>query len=694
MCKDGHTIMSSEASPSSRQSLTQLLSSLSPTEVEALQIFHKRISEKDFYVSPNVMREHPVRFCLRYLRADDFNVSDATERYQEYVQLTKEFNFENIAESLEQEYSEDGPMFVCGRDAKGNIVIVCRPCSHLPKTEEDSEKAAARCIYTMQLCADRMSPGHERATMIYDASGVSSANWDITFVKKISKMLGTCFPERIGKILMCNNGFLVSTLWKIVKTFLDPVTAQKIIFCGTRFETNLVPLLPPKHPYLAYLISRRDAKKQSKSAIKLPKSDGYTAQWEQSVTSDYQDLQSWGAFKRFKLINDSRCIENFKLVTGDHADGSGRGKEGGDSSSKKADAIVKIDCTDGIDKGEKESGTIPPPGGKTVAESEEEGRRDSSSSVGNSYNSLNLVEKDSSSIYAVAKQLYRVLEIKDRTYHFTTYNSCFLGSDCVAFLIALGLARTIDQAEALGDSLISKRLIQHVTNDHGLKNAYLFYHFLDFKPEDSGKDADKDMLMIHPMLPKYLNSLGVFGERRSPSALAVNRVIGQLQKRGKGRVRWNQRHIIIKDHIFSWKYDVSSEGFNGKISLKDYICKPCKSLTSKNFFVFKLVDVHRNCMYFGSSNQAEVLNWVRQIHMIQAAYVSEVLDNVNNAFAEMIQKFNSQYQLTSETNAFMKDPATIASLVYSFRALSQRGSFSYPLDVDLEAGEIEEEVLL
>ena len=708
----------------SQESLPQLLSSLSQNQVEALQQFHTYISGTDAYVYPDVMREHPIRFCLRYLRADDFNVKQATERYREYVQLAKDFNFRNVAESIENEYKENGPMFVCGHDVTGNIVIVCRPCSHLPKTSKDSEKAAVRCIYTMQLCADRMAPGHERATMIYDAGGVTSANWDMDFVKKISKMLGTCFPERIGRILMCNNGFLVSSLWKIVKTFLDPVTAAKIVFCGKNFEENLVPLLPPKHPYLEYLISKRDAKKrQGKTGIKLPKSDGYIAIWKQSVKSDYEDLQSWSTFDTLKLVNDARCIKNLmppptttekqtdhRDQDGDLHRSSNNGVDTGEKdsrnnllgdgnrpSNKRADDrfVEGNSGTDNVDIDGENSRNNSLWDENTVTDSEEDGQSESTKCISKNYNSLSLYEKDSSSIYAVATQLYRVLEIKDRTYHFRTYKSCFLGSDCVAFIIALGLARTIEQAEALGNSLISKRLIQHVTNEHGLKNAYLFYHFLDFEPDENEEVAEKGMLMIHPMLPKYLESVGLLGTASRSKSTTVNRVVGQLYKRGNGRVRWNQRHIIIQGHIFLWKEDISSEVFKGKISLKDYICKACKSrLTSNIFFAFKLVDVHQNCLYFGSSNEAEMLNWMNKIQAIQATYVSEVLNNVNNAFAEIVHKFNSNYQLNSETNKLMKDPVAIASLVSSFRALSQRSASSYLVDIDFDNTELEEEVLL
>ena len=142
-----------------------------------------------------------------------------------------------------------------------------------------------------------------------------------------------------------------------------------------------------------------------------------------------------------------------------------------------------------------------------------------------------------------------------------------------------------------------------------------------------------------------------------------------------------------------WKHDISSETYNGLISLSHYICKPCKHLTSKTFSVFKLVDVHNRCLYFGSSNHAEVFNWIQQIRLEQAEHVSEILGNLNNAFSEMVQKFHSQHELNAETRSCIEDPAEVASLVSSFRALSQSRP-SWLLNGDFDAEDVETEVLL
>ena len=59
----------------------------------------------------------------------------------------------------------------------------------------------------------------------------------------------------------------------------------------------------------------------------------------------------------------------------------------------------------------------------------------------------------------------------------------------------------------------------------------------------------------------------------------------------------------------------------------------------------------------------------------------------------MVQSFHSQYELNAETRSFMKDPAVVASLVSSFRALSKSRP-SRLLNDDFDAEDVEIEVLL
>ena len=75
-------------------------------------------------------------------------------------------------------------------------------------------------------------------------------------------------------------------------------------------------------------------------------------------------------------------------------------------------------------------------------------------------------------------QSERKLEIKNRRYRLTSYKQCFIGSELVDCLIESKNV-TVEEAIALGQSLLEHNLIAHVCDDHDFENGFLFYRFLD-----------------------------------------------------------------------------------------------------------------------------------------------------------------------------------------------------------------------
>ncbi|CAG8166209.1 unnamed protein product [Penicillium olsonii] len=49
-------------------------------------------------------------------------------------------------------------------------------------------------------------------------------------IQDISWLLSTCFPESIDKVLVCNSPSYFPTIWKYLKPYVDPFTAEKIVF--------------------------------------------------------------------------------------------------------------------------------------------------------------------------------------------------------------------------------------------------------------------------------------------------------------------------------------------------------------------------------------------------------------------------------------------------------------------------------
>ncbi len=73
------------------------------------------------------------------------------------------------------------------------------------------------------------------------------------------------------------------------------------------------------------------------------------------------------------------------------------------------------------------------------------------------------------------------LKIKTRRYKLKLYHRCFLGNEAIDWLVEnLNLTRA--KAIKIGQKLIDKKIIHHVTDEHNFKDEPLFYRF--YKDED------------------------------------------------------------------------------------------------------------------------------------------------------------------------------------------------------------------
>ncbi|KAJ5211189.1 hypothetical protein N7491_011009 [Penicillium cf. griseofulvum] len=90
--------------------------------------------------------------------------------------------------------------------------------------------------FILPLCSmmtDRPNPSVPVSNSIYvvDASnlGLKQA-WGLRFfAQEISWLLSTCYPETIQRVFVCNAPSYYSTVWKYLKGWVDPYTAEKIV---------------------------------------------------------------------------------------------------------------------------------------------------------------------------------------------------------------------------------------------------------------------------------------------------------------------------------------------------------------------------------------------------------------------------------------------------------------------------------
>ncbi len=68
------------------------------------------------------------------------------------------------------------------------------------------------------------------------------------------------------------------------------------------------------------------------------------------------------------------------------------------------------------------------------------------------------------------------LEVKDRRYRLQTYSSCFVGTEAVDWMVTRYNCQRPD-ALTLGQMLVDRGIIHHVTDEHSFEDNYLFYRF-------------------------------------------------------------------------------------------------------------------------------------------------------------------------------------------------------------------------
>jgi hypothetical protein len=348
----------------------------------------------------------------------------------------------------------------------------------------------------MQMCRDCLPPGSQKITVIYDGShsGQMKMIWD---VKALNSYLAMCFPETIDKIYIVNASATSHALWSIVNKTLDPITASKVIWDHSfrvaesrGAKTNgLLERFDLDHPYVQYLRARQLAKgKAAKNEIVLPAASPYTPTWERTIKEDTKAMQSKSVRRpRRVLLPVSESRSNIPILPpqlGFFCDGREHTTKepvvAVEPGAKRSESPTLFDTSCG---GSPEGNCQPQDQTGAGASQQEPGRASPdqipTTEPATKKSDVDPIPVGCRSLFDIATELRRNVEVSERTYYFRAFEECFVGSEAVSALISLGHADSVEEAELLGNALVAKQLMMHVVGEHGFKNEYLFYHFAD-----------------------------------------------------------------------------------------------------------------------------------------------------------------------------------------------------------------------
>ncbi|KAG8630504.1 hypothetical protein KVT40_002123 [Elsinoe batatas] len=204
---------------------------------------------------------------LRFLRARKFNVELSKQMFIDCEKWRKEFgggidnllqtfDFGDEKKKLEHLY----PQYYHGTDKDGRPVYIER-LGNINLTEmykiTTEERLLSNLVVEYEKVSDPRLPacsrqsGHllETCCTIMDLKGVGLTNVGQVYgyMGKASGVSQNYYPERLGKLFVINAPWGFSSVFAVVKKFLDPVTVAKIHVLGGGYKSELLKQIPAEN---------------------------------------------------------------------------------------------------------------------------------------------------------------------------------------------------------------------------------------------------------------------------------------------------------------------------------------------------------------------------------------------------------------------------------------------------------------
>ncbi|THC92559.1 hypothetical protein EYZ11_007970 [Aspergillus tanneri] len=232
----------------------------------ALETFTQLCKDQSLLDHPDGLAEQDARDAIndettlvRFLRARKFDPDGAFEQFREACRFRKENHIHEVYDGIRLEDFETArrvyPHWTGRRDKRGLPICIAnfinitgdtvtgwKGTRYLQGTSSELRQVDILQLgsvifdsitrFAFPLCSAVAGKPITRAVILVDASTLSlKQGFDLRlFARDISGLLTTCFPETIERIFLCNCPSYFAAIWKILKGWVDPVTAEKLVF--------------------------------------------------------------------------------------------------------------------------------------------------------------------------------------------------------------------------------------------------------------------------------------------------------------------------------------------------------------------------------------------------------------------------------------------------------------------------------
>lgn len=194
----------------------------------------------------NTLRnDSPDNALLRFCRARKFNlhhILDMTFKCLEWKATSHNVDKWALDGDAHFYFKKDKPelidayrmekAYLRGHDLEGGSVCVVRVKKHFGHDcpDKDFEIFICQIIEQVRLTLKDYESGNDGANILFDMSGFSMKNADLTAIRFLAKQFEANYPESLSSIWIHKAPWIFNAVWKIIKGWLDPVVASKIHF--------------------------------------------------------------------------------------------------------------------------------------------------------------------------------------------------------------------------------------------------------------------------------------------------------------------------------------------------------------------------------------------------------------------------------------------------------------------------------
>ncbi|KAI4245722.1 MAG: hypothetical protein L6R40_002250 [Gallowayella cf. fulva] len=201
---------------------------------------------------------------LRFLRARKFNVNLAKQMFIDCEKWRKEFGVDDLVRNFDYKEKpkvfEYYPQYYHKTDKDGRPVYI-EQMGGIDLTAmykiTTAERMLQNLVVEYEKLADPRLPACSRKSQqlletcctIFDLKGVglSKVSSVYGYVKQASAISQNYYPERLGKMYLINAPWGFSSVFSVVKGFLDPVTVGKIHVLGSGYQNELFAQVPKEN---------------------------------------------------------------------------------------------------------------------------------------------------------------------------------------------------------------------------------------------------------------------------------------------------------------------------------------------------------------------------------------------------------------------------------------------------------------